>query len=151
MSQKFPGGISQEIEEHFLWFAARFGIQGMKHPKKIPNTRGALSMAEFAREQGKLDTFRSLTMEAYWEKDKDIEDSVVLRDLAVASGLDSNKAILAADDTAYLCRVDALRLEANQMHINGIPTFVFETERIVGCQPYEMIAAAARRSGAQIR
>ena len=139
------------MEEHLQRFAAGFGIQGMKHSKKIPNTRRALGMAEFARDQGKLDVFRSRTMEAYWKEGKDIEDSAVLRDLAGASGLDPEKAILAADDPAYLSRIDALRLEASQMRISGIPTFVFATERIVGCQPYEVVAAAALRAGAKLK
>lgn len=151
LSRLFPGGNGREREEHLQQFAAGFGIQGMRLSKKIPNTRRALGMAEFARDQGKLDAFRSRTMEACWKEGKDIEDSIVLRDLAAASGLDPEKATIAADDPEYLSRVDALRLEASQMQVSGIPTFVFRTERIVGCQPYEVVAAAALRAGARLR
>ena len=132
-------------------FAASFGIQGMKRSKRLPNTRRALAVAEFARDQGKLDEFRSLTMEAHWKDGKDIEDSAVLADLAMASGLDPEKALLAADDPAYLRRIDDLRLEYKQVGVGGIPTFVFGTEPVEGCQPYEVLAAAALRSGVSYR
>jgi predicted DsbA family dithiol-disulfide isomerase len=151
LSRLIPGGVPPEREKQMQLFAAGFGIQGMKRSTRIPNTRRALALAEFARDQGKLDIFRSLAMEAYWKEGNDIEDSAILRNLAIASGLDPLKALAAADDPVYLGRVDTLRLEANQLQITGIPTFIFKTERIVGCQPYEIVAAAARRAGAYLK
>jgi predicted DsbA family dithiol-disulfide isomerase len=151
LSRLYPSGISKAREEQMRQFAASFGIYDMKRAAKIPNTRRALGMAEFAREHGKLDKFRLMTMEAYWKEGKDIEDSEILRDLASNSGLDPDKAVLAADDAVYLGRVDALRLEATQNQVSGIPTFIFDTERVVGCQKYEVIAAAAKRAGAKPR
>jgi predicted DsbA family dithiol-disulfide isomerase len=151
LSRLYPGGISKEREEQMQQFAASFGIYDMKRAAKIPNTRRALGMAEFARDQGKLDKFRFLTMEAYWKEGEDLEDNEILRRLAFGSGLDPNKAILAADDVVYLSRVDSLRLEATQNQVSGIPTFIFAAERVVGCQKYEVIAAAARRAGAELR
>ncbi len=132
-------------------FAAGFGVQGMKRLKRMPNTRRALAMAEFARDWGRLNEFRSNTMEAYWKEGKDIEDGAVLADLAMASGLEPEKALLAADDASYLKRVDDLRLEFQQVGVNGIPTFVFGTESIEGCQPYDVLVAAAFRAGAKYK
>lgn len=151
LSRLYPGGISKERQEQMQQFAASFGIYDMKRAAKIPNTRRPLSIAEFARDQGKLDAFRSLTMEAYWKDGQDIEDSEILRGLAFASGLAPDKAIQAADDPTYLRRVDTLRMEATQNQVSGIPTFIFGPERVVGCQKYEVIAAAARRAGAKTR
>jgi predicted DsbA family dithiol-disulfide isomerase len=151
LSRLYPGGISKDREEQMQQFAASFGIHDMKRAAKIPNTRRALGMAEFARDQDKLDSFRSLTMEAYWKEGQDIEDSEILRGLALASGLDPDIAIKAADDPVYLSRVDTLRLEATQNQVSGIPTFIFGAERVVGCQKYEVIAAAAKRAGAKPR
>jgi predicted DsbA family dithiol-disulfide isomerase len=93
----------------------------------------------------------SVTMEAHWQDNKDIEDSAVLADLVMASGLDPEKALLAADAAAYLRCVDELRLEYKQEGVTGIPTFVFGTERVEGCQPYEVLAAAALRAGTKYR
>jgi predicted DsbA family dithiol-disulfide isomerase len=132
-------------------FAARFGILDMNRSKRMPNTRRALAAAEFARDQGKVDRFRSLTMDAHWKDGRDIEDAAVLRNLAEASGIDPERTVMAADDSAYLGRVDAIRIEYKKVRTGGIPTFVFGEEIVEGCQPYEVLAAAARRSGATPR
>ena len=132
-------------------FAARFGVEGMKRSSRTPNTRRALAVAEYARDEGKLDDFRSRAMEAHWHDDRNIEDSAVLAELARASGLDPEKALLAADDAAYQKRIDDLRLEYKRVGVGGIPTFVIGTEKVEGCQPYEILAAAALRAGARRR
>ena len=132
-------------------FAASFGVHGMRRTTRVPNTRRALAVAEFARDQGKLDTFRSLTMDAHWKEGQDIEDTAVLRDLATASGLEPDRAILAADDPAYFKRLANIRREYKRLPVGGIPTFDFGTEQIEGCQPYEVIAHAALRAGAKRR
>jgi predicted DsbA family dithiol-disulfide isomerase len=150
-SQHPVSGDSGNMGEYLQQFAARFGVQDMKSSKRIPNTRRALAMAEFARDQGKLKEFCSSTMEAHWKDGKDIEDSAVLAGLAMAAGLDPEKALLAADDAAYLRRIDDMRLEYKQVKTSGVPTFVFETELVEGCKPYEVIAAAALRAGARHR
>jgi predicted DsbA family dithiol-disulfide isomerase len=130
-------------------FAARFGIHDMVRTTRLPNTRRVLALTEYARDQGKLTEFRSHIMNAHWKEGKDIEDTAVLRSLAAASGLDPEKALLAADDPVYLKRVDDARHEFKKVGTGGIPTFIFGTEVIEGCAPYEDLAAAARRAGAR--
>ena len=130
-------------------FAASFGVHGMVQPTKLANTRRALAVAEFAREKGQLDEYRRLTMDAYWKEGKDIENREVLAALAVASNLDSNKAVLAGDDPTYLSRVDAIAEEFRSVGVGGIPTFIFGKEIVEGCQPYEILAAAALRAHAK--
>ena len=140
-----------EHNDYMQQFAARFGVQGMKHSRRIPNTRRALAVAEFARDQGQLDQYRWRTMDAHWKEGKDIEDSAVLAILASASGLDPEKALIAADGPVYLSRLDAMRVEFEKVGVGGIPTFIFGSEPVEGCQPYEVLAAAALRAGAKRR
>ena len=135
-------------------FAASFGVTGMKHPARIPNTRRALAMAEVARERGRLDGFRRLAMEAHWREEKDLESDTDLAEIARRAGLDPGEALRASGDPRYLDRIDAVRAEANELGITGIPTFVFgdleaEPLAVVGCQPYETLATAAERAGAR--
>ena len=151
LERLFPGGITPERESYIRQFAARFGVLGMKHAIRIPNTRRALGVAEFARDQGRLDEYRRRTMDAHWKEGKDIEDRTVLSALAGASGLDPEKAVLAADDPVYLSRVDAIRIEFQGVGVGGIPTFIFGSELIEGCQPYGVLAAVALRAGAKRR
>jgi len=108
-------------------------------------------MAEYAREMGKVQTFRTLGMQARWKDNLDLEDTAVLRDLASASGLDSEKAVAAASSHDYMARVDAFKAEAARMGITGIPTFIIGTERVVGCQPYQVLADALLRASAPPR
>jgi predicted DsbA family dithiol-disulfide isomerase len=132
-------------------FASRFGVTDMIRSGRMPNTRRALAAAEYARDQGKIDTFRKLTMDAHWKEGRDIEAPAVLRDLAAASGMDPDRTILASEDPVYLGRVDAIRIEYKRVKTGGIPTFVLGEEVVEGCQPYEVLAEAARRSGATPR
>lgn len=127
-------------------FATGFGVHDMSTPEHLPNTRRALAMAEYARDQGVLDAFRDAAMEAHWRRGADIERDADLRETAALAGLDPDAALRAADSMAYQDRVEALRAEAHAAGVTGIPTFFFGDERVVGCQPYEELAAAARRA-----
>jgi len=148
LSRLHPGSENSGMGDYIQKFAASFGVHGMRRTTRVPNTRRALAVAEFARDQGKLDTFRSLTMDAHWKEGKDIEDTAVLRGLAAASGLDPDRAIQAADDPAYAKRLVDVRREYRRLGVGGIPTFDFGTEQIEGCQSYDVIADAASRAGA---
>ena len=137
--------------EYMKNFAASFGIEDMSSPKMLPNTRRALAMAEYAREMGKLDAFRTLVMQARWKEDRDLENDSVLGDLAADSGLDPQQALAACDSPDYLTRVDSLKAETERMGITGIPTFIIGEARIVGCQPYQILANAVLQAGGQSR
>jgi predicted DsbA family dithiol-disulfide isomerase len=141
-----PAGRLAGMREYMKKFAAGFGIHEMASPQRISNTRRALAVAELARDQGKLQAFRDAAMEAYWHSEKNLEDDAELRAIAQGVGLDPDEALRAADDPKYLARVDAARAEANAAGVRGVPTFFIGDEVIVGCQPYEVLAAAARRA-----
>lgn len=135
------------MHQHLLQFAASFGITDMHPPARIYNTRRALAAAEYARDQGKLNLFRSAAMDAYWRHGADLESEAVLAALGDAAGLDGQLVVRASTEPGYLERVDAQRREATSRGVDAIPTmFIGETE-IVGCQPYGRLAAAAERAG----
>ncbi len=72
-----------------------------------------------------------------------------ISDLRPPSRLPSTRRALAATaDPALLARVDAARARALEAGVTGIPTFDIGPLRVVGCQPYEVLAAAARKAGA---
>ena len=128
-------------------FASGFGINAMTSPQKLPNTRQAMAVAEYARDLDKLDVFRSLAMKARWEEDRDLEDQEVLKDLAKASGLDPDDALAASRSQQYLSRVDSMGIEAQKRGISGIPAFIIGSQLIVGCQPYDILAKAVIKAG----
>ena len=139
------------MKEHLRRFAAGFGVTGFVAPDRLQNTRKVLAIAEFAREHGKLDAFRITAMNAHWREGKNLEDPVDLAAIAHSAGLDPEAAVAAGSDPEYLERIDAVREEAHELGVNGIPTFLFGDVAVVGCQPYEVLAEAARDAGGRPR
>ncbi len=132
-------------------FARAFGIEDFRVPERSPNTRLALAAAEWARDRGRLDPFREAAMDAHWREGRDLEDPAVLGDLARSAGLDPDGLRAATRDAAYLARVDAVRGEAARAGVTGIPTFFVGGRMVVGCQPYEVLAAEVEAAGARRR
>jgi predicted DsbA family dithiol-disulfide isomerase len=137
------------MADYLARFAATFGVQGLAPHDRIPNTRRALAIAEDARDRGRLHPFRHAAMEAYWRGGRDIEEDAVLADCAREAGLDPAAALEATRDPAYRARVDAMGEVARRAGVTGIPTFVMGAHRVVGCQPYEVIAAMAEAERAE--
>jgi predicted DsbA family dithiol-disulfide isomerase len=142
---------SRAMRDYLTRFAAEFGVTGMTFRDVMPSTRRALAVAEFAREQGRLHPFRAAAMEAAWRHGQDVEDPEVLAHCARAAGLDPVAAVEAFDEPRYLARVMTSGAEARRNGITGIPTVLVGTRRVVGCQPYEALAAAAVAEGAKRR
>jgi predicted DsbA family dithiol-disulfide isomerase len=136
---------------HVQQFARGMGVTGMQARERLNNTRRALAVAEWARDQGHLQAFREAAMEAYWHRGEDLEDPEVLVRLAKQAGLAAEQARAAMDAPEYQARVDALRAEGHAVGVSGIPTSFIGSHRVVGCQPYEVFAEAARRAGAKPR
>ncbi len=149
LSKLHPG--DGDMSGYLDRFAAQFGVSPLAHSKMMPNTRRALAIAEFARDHDRLDAFRALVMNARWQSGRDIGDDGVLRELAIAAGLDGDAALQAVADPGYLERLTAVRREFRALHVGGIPTFAFPPEPIEGCRPYEELSTAAQRAGARLR
>jgi predicted DsbA family dithiol-disulfide isomerase len=147
----FPAARLPAVKEHMKQFAAGFGVTGIVHPERIPNTRRVLAVAEYARAQGKLDEFRRAGMEAHWRHGNGLESDADLRAIAESVGLSGDAAVAAAEDPRYVGEIDRKMAEAAQRGVTGIPTFFIGDEAVVGCQPYEVLAAAAQRAGAKRR
>lgn len=139
------------MRAHLRRFAAAFGVEGMHEPERSPSTRAALALAEHARDRGRLHEARRALMDAFWRRGEDLEDPAVLSRCAAEAGLDPAAALAAVEDPALVARVDAMGREAARAGVTGIPTFLIGGRRVVGCQPYEVLAAAAEAQGARRR
>jgi predicted DsbA family dithiol-disulfide isomerase len=151
LTRVFPAGRLEKMHAHLKGFAEEFGVKGMGQPGWLTNTRRVLAMAEYARDHGKLDAFRTAAMEAHWRGGKNLENEADLRQVAASVGLDVEAAMNAGTDAAFLARIDVIRHEASDKGVSGIPTFFIGKQVVVGCQPYEQLAAAAVRAGAARR
>lgn len=151
IADRVPRERLPQLKSGLREFAASFGVTDLELPDHMPNTRRALAIAEYAREQGKLTAFRDAAMYAHWREGKNLEDEEDLRDIAFRAGLDSEAALQAMAAEQYLQRVDAIREEATTIGVTGIPTLVIGRYGVVGCQPYEVISQATERAGARRR
>jgi predicted DsbA family dithiol-disulfide isomerase len=139
------------MQARLLRFAAEFGITDMKMRDRSPNTRRALAIAEYARDQGRLEPWRQLAMDAHWRRGLDLVNDADLRALALEAGLDPDAAIAASRDPDYLGRIDEKRAQAEELGVTGIPTFVIGNQGVVGCQPYPVLARFVEEAGARKR
>lgn len=85
----------------------RFAAASLEYNRTeiVPNTRLALRMSEFAREQGVHAGFHDRLMDAYWAEATNIGDADELRLLAAEIGLaETGVERVIADPAAYLDR-----------------------------------------------
>ena len=155
-----PGGVT--IDDRFgaqrvnafrrriLPFAREFGVE-LRIPQRIPCTQRALAMTEYARDQGLLHPLRERLMALHWREGQDIESDDTLRAAAAKVGLEASAALAAADDPAYLDRIDATRRQANEMMVTGIPTVLIKSYPVVGCQRAEVYELVADKVGLRRR
>jgi predicted DsbA family dithiol-disulfide isomerase len=151
LSTLFPAARLPAAKEYLREFAGRFGVTGIVHPERVPSSQRALAMAEYAREQGKLEEFRRAGMDAHWRHENDLESDEHLRRVCESVGLDADAALAAADAPRYRAVVAERIEEAHAAGVTGVPTFRIGDEVVVGCQPYEVLKAAAQRAGARRR
>ena len=151
LDEYFPPERVAQMRDYMTSFAARFGVADFRQPQRIPNTRRALALAEVARDEGRLDAFRTRAMEAHWRDRMDLENDDDLRKIASASALPADAVERSISDPQYLERIDAIREEADSIGVQGIPTFVLGNIGLSGCQPYEVMSDFARQAGAAKR
>jgi predicted DsbA family dithiol-disulfide isomerase len=125
--------------------AAEDGLT-LKFSKKLPNTRLALFIAEFAKKEGnsKFDQYHKLVMEKYWKEGVDVGDLSVLLDICASIGLDREKVqeYIQSDEPLNILRDTSNELGA--IGINGVPSFKIGGKFIVGAQPLDVFRRVIR-------
>ena len=149
LADMFGAARAKAMGDHLRRFAAGMGVPDLRVGDRSPNTRLALALAEHARDRGRLHELRRALMDAFWRRGEDLEDRGVLAAAAQAAGLDPAAAMASLEDPAIVKRVDAMGREAARAGVTGIPTFDLGELRVVGCQPYEVLASAAEQAGAR--
>jgi len=110
----------------------------LKFSEKLPNSRLALYISEFARKKGKFEEFHKLVLNAYWLEGKNIGDKSLLLDLAESVGLNKKEIEIYLDSDEPFKVIQKSLKELRTYGINGVPTFLIEDRLIVGAQPYEV-------------
>ena len=110
----------------------------LKLSEKLPNSRFALYLSEFARKNGKFDDFHKLVFDSYWKDGKDIGNQALLLDLAKTIGLNKNEVLEYITSKEPKSELTKSLKELRQYGINGVPTFIIGDKIVVGAQPYDV-------------
>ncbi len=128
-----------------------FEAAGLPHAEpleKVPNSRKALMLAEFARERGVFDELHPRLFEAYWGRGRDIGDDEVLIEEGTAVGLDAAEIVGVLRDQRYLDGIEEQTRDAIGLGVSGVPAWVIDQRLLVpGAQPHEMFARALEQAG----
>ncbi len=108
-------------------------------PVRIPNSRLALQIAEFAKEKGKFKEYHEAVFRAYWQEAKDIGQREQLFSLAAQAGLDLEELESYLESGKAAVRLNQHLQEVREYGISGVPTFVIGDKMVVGAQPYEVL------------
>ena len=108
----------------------------LKLSEKLPNSRLALYISEFARKNGKFDDFHKLVFDSYWKDGKDIGDQALLLSLAETVGLNRNEILEYITSEEPKSELAKSLKDLKQYGINGVPTFIIGGTIVVGAQPY---------------
>lgn len=104
----------------------------------LSNSRLALMASEYARDQGRYDSFHENIFHAYFTEGLDIGNPDVISAIAIKSGLDGKEIITAVHDGRYASRLNEARKEGELLGLTGIPLFIINNQyQITGAQPIE--------------
>lgn len=153
-----PEGIPRDtlIERYGAHFAATVrtmaeeaGLPFNPHPERVPNTRTALELTEWARAQSPAahERLHDRLMDAYWLEGRDITGWNELYPCVADVGLDPDAAQEAVASGAFAAPVDTWTGWAQSHGILAVPAFVFEQRVLVsGAMPNEVLERAARKA-----
>jgi len=103
------------------------------------NSRLAQELGKWAESQGKGEEFHHQAFRAYFADGKNIAELPVLIQLAVSAGLPGEEAERVVRDRPFREAVDEDWSRSRRMGVTAVPTFVLDSQRLVGAQPYKVL------------
>ncbi len=142
ITEKFP---DLDLEKFQAGLNARSGQYGINFGKfsLISNSSMALQISELAREKGIYETFHKEMFRMYFCEGRDIGNIDVIIEGGRNIGLDERPINEAIDSGRFLVRLEQARIEALELKINAVPTFIIDGEKkIVGALPIDRFRRA---------
>lgn len=116
--------------------------------EKIPNSRRAQMLAEFARERGAFDALHPRLFDAYWARGRDIGDQRVLVEEGAEVGLGEGEILAALRADRYLAQIEAETQTAVDLGAGGVPAWLIDRRVLVpGAQPHDVFARVLEQLG----
>ena len=115
------------------------------------NSRLAQELAKWADTKPGFEKIHEALYRAYFVDSRNLADKRVLLDVAQSVGLPVDEAESVLDNRTFKHEVDDDWQKARQYGITGVPTFAVNGSKVVGAQPYEILAQHLRAAGAKPR
>jgi predicted DsbA family dithiol-disulfide isomerase len=135
---------------HLRQTAAELGLP-FGEREKTYNSRLSQELGLWAESKNKGDVFHMAAFKAYFVDGKNIAKIPVLVDLAASVGLPGEEAAAVLETRAFKAAVDADWNLSQEKGITAVPTFVMNQDKLVGAQPYEMLAKLMEAHGVKKR
>jgi predicted DsbA family dithiol-disulfide isomerase len=108
------------------------------------NSRLAQELAKWADSQPGFESIHNALYRAYFVDGRNIGDPEVLIDIAQSVGLPADAAREVLADRTFKDAVDADWEESRRRGITGVPSFIAGKYKVVGAQPYNVLADLLR-------
>jgi predicted DsbA family dithiol-disulfide isomerase len=115
------------------------------------NSRLAQELAKWADTKPGFEKIHEALYKAYFVDSRNLADKNVLLDVAQSVGLPVEEAESILDNRTFKHEVDVDWQKARQYGISGVPTFAVNGSKVVGAQPYEILAQHLTAAGAEPR
>lgn len=142
--ERYGSGFSDRLNTLF----SEAGLPFARELTKVPNSRRALMLAEFARDRAVLHELHPRLFDAYWVGDRDLGDEDVLVEEGTAIGLDRDEILGALSNEEYARRVAEQTDAALELGAGGVPAWVIDERFLIpGAQPHDVFDQVLQRIG----
>ena len=115
------------------------------------NTRLAQELGKWAESQGRGDEFHNRVFRAYFAEGKNIGNVSELVALAGEIGLSGTEAQEVMETRSFREAVDRDWQRSRAMNVTAVPTFIMDSQAVVGAQPYETLKQFLTHHGVKRR
>ncbi len=103
------------------------------------NSRLAQELGKWAEHNGKGDAFHDAAFRAYFADGHNIADVKILVDIATSVGLNAKDAQEVIDTRTFKEAVDTDWARAYESRVTAVPTFMINSDQLVGAQSYSSL------------
>jgi predicted DsbA family dithiol-disulfide isomerase len=142
-------GRRLDLEAMHLRMKSLMDAEGLPYNRRTHtyNSRLAQELAKWADTKPGFEKIHEALYKAYFVDGRNLGDKGILLDIAQSCGLPVEEAELVLDNRVFKDAVDSDWQKARQYGITGVPTFVVNGSKVVGAQPYEVLADHLRAAG----
>ncbi len=115
------------------------------------NSRLAQELGKWAESRDRGEAFHHAAFKAYFSEGINIAKIPALVDIAVSVGLPRKESEAVIVKRTYKADVDEDWSLSHKNGITAVPTFVMDKDRLIGAQPYEMLANLVKTHGVKKR